>query len=400
MNFSTFKKITALTLAVFMLSLSFSSCTFLLERVMHTNEEDSQDTSLESESETDEESTSTSNEETEGETKEDTPETPDEDSNKKVLDLYLVAGQSNATGCTQITDLMAAYEFNPDLISGVSNVLYAGNSRSNSGKRDRVIDWQETTMWLGMSEEHFGPEAGMATALASYYNADTGNYAGIIKYAYGGSSLLNKTTGDTNKDGNWVSPSYQKTLSESSIVDGVTGQMYRNFLAQVETNVREVLNNDGIMAEYDFDTVRICGLYWMQGCQDKSEASQYEVAFKYFAQDIRNDLSKMMKDITNSEDDCGASEMPIIVGTISQTQNLTSSSIESVNKTFIALQKSFATKVENCYVVDNSAYAICKWENGKMTVLGSDQWHWNQADMLDIGKNVGDVMLEVATKEK
>lgn len=31
-----------------------------------------------------------------------------------------------------------------------------------------------------------------------------------------------------------------------------------------------------------------------------------------------------------------------------------------------------------------------------MVVLGSDHWHWNQADMLEIGCNVGDMMLKVA----
>lgn len=321
--------------------------------------------------------------------------TADEDGGK-TLDLYLVAGQSNATGCTLISDLSAAYQYCPELISGVPNVLYAGNSRSvSSGERDRVIAWQETTLWLGMSKNHFGPEAGMAKALSTHYNNGTGKFAGIIKYAYGGSSLLNKTSGDTHKDGNWVSPSYQKTLPASEVKD-VTGQMYRNFLAQVESNVRDVLGKQGIMEDYDFDSVRICGLYWMQGCNDKSEPNEYEKAFKYFAQDIRNDLSELMKAITASDDDCGASEMPITVGTISQTQNMTSQSVENTNRTFIAMQKSFATKIENCYVVDNSAYAICKWENGKMVVTGSDQWHWNQADMLEIGENVGEAMLAVA----
>ena len=81
--------------------------------------------------------------------------------------------------------------------------------------------------------------------------------------------------------------------------------------------------------------------------------------------------------------------MPIVVGTISQTQNLTSESVENVNKAFIAKQKSFANTIKNCYVVDNSAYAITKWENGSQVVVGSDQWHWNQRDMLEIGKNVG-----------
>lgn len=315
---------------------------------------------------------------------------------EKTLDIYLVAGQSNATGCTYISDLNGAYAWASELQDGFSNVLYAGNSRSNGAEpRDRIIDWQKTTMRLGMSANHFGPEAGMAVALSDYYNEESGRYAGIIKYAYGGSSLLNKTNDDTSKDGNWVSPSYQATLPVSQVV-GATGQMYRNFLAQVEENVRQVLEQQGMMGDYEFDSVRICGLYWMQGCQDKSQPSEYEKAFTYFAKDIRNDLAKLMKDITNSSDDCGAADMPIIVGTISNTQNLTSLSTESVNRTFIELQKSFATKIENCYVVDNSEYVITKWENGSQIIVGSDQWHWNQNDMLNIGVNVGETMLDSA----
>ena len=92
--------------------------------------------------------------------------------------------------------------------------------------------------------------------------------------------------------------------------------------------------------------------------------------------------------------------MPIIVGTISNTQNLTSLSTESVNRTFIELQKSFATKIENCYVVDNSEYVITKWENGSQIIVGSDQWHWNQNDMLNIGVNVGETMLDSEYKKQ
>ena len=332
-------------------------------------------------------------EETSGETADTTPEASDE----KILDIYFIAGQSNAVGSTKITDSAALYNWYPDLVMGVSNVLYAGNSRSSgSGTRDRVISWQETKKGFGRSDSCIGPEAGMAKALSAYYNDQTGNYAGIIKYAYGGSSLLNETSGNTHKDGNWVSPSYQATLSPNEIVDGVTGQMYRNFLAQVETNIREVLEGKSTMGKYDFDGVRICGLYWMQGCTDRNNPKKYETAFQYFAQDVRNDLSEMMKSFSGTDDDFGASEMPIIVGTISETYSLTLSSTINTNRSFIAMQKALPEKIENCYVVDNSSYEITKWENGSMKVLGSDEWHWNQADMLAIGKNVGDLMLEVA----
>ena len=54
-----------------------------------------------------------------------------------------------------------------------------------------------------------------------------------------------------------------------------------------------------------------------------------------------------------------------------------------------------ARKVEECYVVDNSAYRITAWENNQQVVLGSDKWHWNQADMLAIGNRVGEVLLMI-----
>ena len=315
----------------------------------------------------------------------------DTQSNGKTIDLYLIAGQSNATGFTKIQNSAAAYEWAPELKKGFSNVHYAGNSRSNgAGQRDRIIAWRKTRLGFGSSWEHFGPEAGMAKAFSAYYNEETGKDAGIIKYAFGGSSLLNDTTGDTAKDGNWVPPSYQKMLPSGQVVPNVTGQMYRNFLAQVEKNVSELMEYGG------YTSVRICGLYWMQGCANKSKPAEYELAFKCFATDVRADLSAIMKKYTGTDNDCGASEMPIIVGTISQTQNLTSASTESVNITFINMQKSLANKIENCYVVDNSAYPITAWQNGNAVILGSDQWHWNQADMLTIGKNVGDAMLYCA----
>ena len=310
---------------------------------------------------------------------------------EKTMDIYLIAGQSNATGYTKLQDMASVTEFSPEAVKGFSNVHYTGNSRSNGAEpRDRVIAWQNTTIGLGYTQNHFGPEVGMAKALSAYYNAESGKNAGIIKYAFGGSSLLNKTEGATHKDGNWVSPSYQKTLPVSEVVENVTGQMYRNFLNQVETGI------SGLREYGGYTRIRICGLYWMQGCSDRDTPQEYELAFKCFARDVRTDLSAIMKKYTGSDDDCGASEMPIVVGTISQTQNLTSASTEAVNSAFIQMQKSLENKVKNCHVVDNSAYRITAWENNKQVVYGSDRWHWNQSDMLAIGKNVGDALLYYA----
>ncbi len=318
----------------------------------------------------------------------------DGDLPERSIDLYLIAGQSNATGFSIISDREGAYEWSPELKNGFTHIHYAGNSRSNgSGDRDRDIDWRNVTFDLGAKTGLFGPEAGMAKAMSEYYNEESGRDAGFIKYAYGGSSLLNRTDGSTHCDGNWVSPSYKATLTYG-VVEGVTGKLYENFLEQVERNISQLKQYGG------YTTVNIRGLYWMQGCSNKTDPVEYEKAFAYFAADIRRDLSAILKEYTGTDDDCGASEMPIVVGTISQTQNLLSENTENINIEFIEMQKGLADKIENCYVADNSAYAITRWENGKAVILGSDQWHWNQEDALAIGVNVGNIFLSLLPEEE
>ena len=134
----------------------------------------------------------------------------------------------------------------------------------------------------------------------------------------------------------------------------------------------------------------------MQGCANRSDPDEYAKAFTYFASDVRRDLSDRMKSFNGSADDGGASTMPIVVGTISQTQNLSSQSAEQTNKVFIAMQKLLGNQISGCYTVDNSGYRISSY-NAKSPsspiVHGSDRWHWNQADMLQIGDNVGDELL-------
>ena len=320
---------------------------------------------------------------------------PDEDDLSKTLDIYIVAGQSNANGSTKISSTSDAFSFAPELENGFSNVHYAGTARSDSSKNAR--DWQPVTLGLGRTSSHIGPEAGMAAGLADYYNEETGRHAGLIKLAHGGTSLLNKYTG-SNAYGNWVPPSYAEYLKVNFA--NKTGGLYRALLEEIELRIAEVLEYD----DYGFTSVRIMGLYWMQGCNDRSSLEQYRVALPMLVTDLRADLSELMKHMTGSEQDLGASVMPFVIGTISQTQNLSSESVEETNKAFIAQQKAFADPnsdlyVEECYSVDNSQFAISRYnpETGKAEKLpyATDVYHWGQADALEIGKNVGKLFLEI-----
>ncbi len=315
----------------------------------------------------------------------------------KVIDIYLIAGQSNAVGHTKITDTKAAYGFASELKKGFTNVLFSGMTRwdnvDGSGQYfSHDYRWIKTTLGLGKGDdsEYMGPEAGMAKALSEYYNKESGKTAGMIKYGHGGTSLW-KTDG-SNQFGNWASPTFaEKELglgSASYNSSSVHGVLYREFLSVIRQKLK------ALVAE-GYTNVNIKGLYWMQGENDRAEPDRYKTAFAYFASDIRRDVAEIVKELTGG-DDRGAANMPIVAGTISQTQNLNYESDEAVNIKFIEMQKALPETVANCYVVDNSQYAISKYyQNGMPQVLGSDQWHWNQADHLEIGYNVGKTFLEL-----
>ena len=88
---------------------------------------------------------------------EETTGAPADELGGKTLDIYLIAGQSNATGYTSITSIKKAYEWAPELEEGFSHVLYAGNSRGNGTEpRDRIFEWRKTTMRLGAASHYFG----------------------------------------------------------------------------------------------------------------------------------------------------------------------------------------------------------------------------------------------------
>ncbi|MBQ8356505.1 MAG: hypothetical protein IJX39_01705 [Clostridia bacterium] len=310
----------------------------------------------------------------------------------KKIDIYLIAGQSNAAGCTKVRDAEAIYAAVPELRQGFDHVLYAGNARSDASQytvlENRDVPWSPARLGLGIRNDgYMGPEAGMAVSLSKIYNESTHRYAGLIKFAHGGTSLLEKRV-SSNSFGNWVPPSYAKELNIPWQGDPITGELYRLLLAQIERNVKELI-------AAGFDRIDVKGLYWMQGCNNRTLPREYRRAFRFFADDIRRDVTALMEKLTGVP--WGTAGMPIFVGTLSQTFSLNDENTEkAVNIPFIEMQRSLGKEIENCYTVDNSAYAITRWHTcpEDREILGTDPWHWNQTDALEIGKNVGKMMLE------
>ena len=310
----------------------------------------------------------------------------EKESKVKTLDIYIIAGQSNAAGYTKINEdtlktLWSQYK------TGSSSVLYSGKAEytNNSGTPNVSTGVNAVSFWVnakagqGRGKDYMGPELGMAKILSEEYYDGVNKTAGILKFAHGGTSLLNKVDGENAASGNWVSPSYAEYLGIQ--YEGLTGGLYRSLLTQVRDGIAR-LGGKG------YEDINIKGLFWMQGESDRSQPNEYSIAFKYFVEDIRRDLGNLM-----NED---LSKMAVMIGEISETAASASQSSVLANKSFIAMQRKLAEEIDNAYIIASSQYRINEWVNGAdvKDLYQNDVWHWNTEKMFAVGELVGRCVID------
>lgn len=292
----------------------------------------------------------------------------------KEIDVYLIAGQSNASGCTNVV-LDNAAALNPNYLYGFNNIWYAGNAGANYM---HDVSLGLARVGLGENATRMGAEAGMAEALSAYYNPETGKEAAIIKYAVGGTNLQDYVGGLNASDGNWCPPSYFKTHNKVNAT--LSGGLYDKFMKEFDQQW-------AVLKAMGYNPV-VKGLYWMQGEADKGAPAAYLEIFKMFVSDMRADLT------ARSGQDC--SDMPVFVGEISRTSGDANPGTVTTNKNFIAMQKTIPQYIPNTYVIEIGDIDINIYENNKSVVVGSDSWHWNWKDALTIGNMVGESILKNA----
>lgn len=289
--------------------------------------------------------------------------------NGKEIDIYLIAGQSNAAGFTKYKEADLK-KLDSRYIDGFENIYYAGVAANPSGDNfnPNEVALQNVKAGFGCTAgQTLGAEVGIAEELSKYYNSETGKYAGIIKYGVGGTALLNNLGGQNQAKGNWVSPSYAQTLTEG--VTEKTGGVYRLFLKEVEKQLQAY-------KAAGFSPV-VKGMFWMQGESDRGKPAEYVIAFEHFANDVRSDLSQI-----TGED---LKHMPIHVGLISRTFNSSSYSMVNSNKNFIKTQRKLSEYVTHCFIVESDVFDL----NDAYGNIGSDNNHWNYNQIIEIGKLVG-----------
>ena len=183
------------------------------------------------------------------------------DGNGKSARIILLAGQSNASGCSldEYLQKNVTEEKYKEYQNGYDNVYInylSGSNRSNEFVKCATLQ--------GEIAGGFGPELGLAEKLNELYPDET---FFIIKCAWGGTNLYEQ----------WLSPSSK----------GKTGSLYQEFTAFVETSVKYLVSKN-----YD---VKIEGMCWMQGesdCFSVADSEAYGEHLRNFIKDIRKKFAK------------------------------------------------------------------------------------------------------------
>lgn len=175
--------------------------------------------------------------------------------------VVLLAGQSNAAGCSHVPYLkqkVSAEKFG-EYQSGYDNI-YINYFSTGFNLSEGFV---KAAVGQGDTPDYFGPEVGIAERL---HETCPDDLIFIIKYAWSGTDLFSQ----------WLSPSSE----------GKTGNLYRDFIRFVKENM-DYLASKG----YDAEIEAMC---WMQGESDSfsvENATNYETHLTNFIADMREDLS-------------------------------------------------------------------------------------------------------------
>jgi len=315
--------------------------------------------------------------------------TANADTEKKV-DVWIVAGQSNAAGYSQLNQTVYGGSGNYKQYltgedsrnaQGYNGVLYYGATEVQATSDLPEIALQSVKMGQGAWADRIGPELGMANVLASRYTSESP--AAIIKFAVGGTYLGDfKGDGQQSKDfGTWASPSMTEAYSGTPCT--YNGLLYTRLLSVVQSGFA------ALKAEGYIPSVK--GYIWMQGEADAATgalANAYASNLELFINDLRQDVAE-------TAEDQNAKNRPFVIGKINSTGWFGGAGeIATVR----AAEDSVAQKVANVYTVDTDRYTIrdmSKPSGGEAwTTVGSDNWHFNAKDMYDLGKRFAQAALD------
>lgn len=261
------------------------------------------------------------------------------DPNKTYDNVYLLMGQSNASGVSQHRYLK---DSNPDIYQkyteGNSKVLISYDTDNRIKKK-----YVPTKFGYGNTDEFFGPEIGMAETIEQ---KDESAY--IIKATYSGSCL------------------------QTEYVDkrGKKYKYYYRFVSFIQKQLKELANQG--------KNPRVRGVFWMQGESDSflQNSSDYRQAEQYFFEYLRSALNGYIYDHFN------------FVDAYIYTRGICWVNPEVIND----CKQHLADENDHCYCIktngedENAIKLDIKSETGE----DDDLAHYDSKSMLLLGKTAGE----------
>lgn len=280
--------------------------------------------------------------------------TPEVSANEKTINVYLIAGQSNAVGYgMDLGNRVSASDSR--FTEGFENVLYYGVQERWNGKN---LDngFKPLTLGMGVASDRSGAEIGIANMVAN-----NGEMNAIIKCAWGATHLYPDTKYEVSiKQGTWTSPTYIKNNNINTSENPMIGNMYNRFEDTV-TEALQLLVEDGY-------TPVIKGVWWMQGEAEMftlEMASAYRELFEALIFDTRNMLSEA------TGYDC--SKVPFVCGLPKwNTKNSAPPMYQGMVRTAMS---TVAQELENVACID------C------MPLNQHDDWHFDAEGQLYLGES-------------
>ena len=340
-------------------------------------------------------------------------------------DVYFIAGQSNAAGCSDFyRNDNATYNLsgewlkkakNAKYTNGFANVSYfgfGGVSSSESGGTRFLTELVPVKVAQGSNYvSEFGPELGMAEYLSTHYGPGSENpnrVAVIVKYAVGAASLIGESGASWCS---WCAPSYQKANNIT-----IFGQdLYHNMVGtSSDYSTGVVYKAFNAMKAKGYTDIDLKGFYWSQGEAEcnSSDYAKHGPALEAFITDMRKDLdlvSSSFMSTNTSVNIAGATDLDFLISEIAPTfggsytlngttYNTTKLPDGTSSNPFIRevvkAQQSVAQKLSNVYTLPTRDYTIFN-ESANLGIFKEDgksycgdQWHYNADDMLAIGNEV------------
>ena len=279
---------------------------------------------------------------------------------KGEIDVYLIAGQSNAVGYGEVSNLTATDE---RFTNGFDNVLYYGEGEHWDGVDNKPpLQFVPTTVGLGQNTLRSGAEIGIASALG-----DSGKMNAIIKCAWGGTSIYNSTAETSLKYGTWTSPTYIKNHNIST-EGNKCGRLYTWFLETV-THGLDMLEADGY-------TPVIKGIWWMQGEAETGGANTAN-AYNELLTTLINDMRRDLGEITGVDQ----SKMPFVLGEITSNHAAFGNATPAYIDVVCQAQLDVAAALDNVFVLDTTGLAQ------------QDNWHYTADAQITIGEKFVEIAL-------